>query len=90
MALVLSLKEKEIFYIQDIPFIVREVSKDFFYVDNLITNDRHRIDSTKMVELYPEVRASAGHYTKYKTVKLVIEAPKDIIIQREERRNEDT
>lgn len=90
MALVLSLREDEIFYIEDTPFIVRNISKESFNVDNLITNKRYLVDGSKMIELYPGVKASAGHYTKYKTVKLVVEAPKEIIITREERRNADT
>lgn len=88
MALVLSLKENDIFYIEDTPYIIRGVSEDQFYIDNLLQIKRHTIDSTKMVEIYPEVKVSAGFFDKYKTVKLVVEGPRRILVEREERRND--
>lgn len=89
MALVLSLKENEVFYIEEVPYIIRGVTEDQFYVDDLITNTRHLIDGNKMVEIYPQVKVSAGFFTKYKTIKLVIEGPRHISINREEKRNGD-
>ena len=89
MALILSLKENEVFYIEDVPYIIREVSKDQFYVDDLNSNKRYIIDDNKMVEIYPQIKVSAGFFTKYKTVKLVIEGPRHISIKREEKRNGD-
>lgn len=90
MALVLSLKENEIFYIEDVPYIIRGVCKDQFYIDDLSRNKQYTIDSTKMVEIYPQVKVSAGFFDKYKTVKLVVEGPRHISINREEKRNGNT
>lgn len=87
MALVLSLKEGEIFYVENTPFIVRNVAKEHFYVDDLILNKRHYVQESKMTLIHPDVKASAGRFTKHKTVKLVIEAPRSISVMREERRN---
>lgn len=89
MALVLSMKENEVFYIKDVPHIIRDVGRDHFYVDNLLTNDRFYVDDTKQVEVYPEVRVSAGPFLKFKSVKLVIEGPRSIPIMQEKRRNAD-
>lgn len=88
MALVLSLKENEVFYIEEAPYVIREVSKGQFYIEDLTIYKRYIIDSTKMIEIYPEVKVSAGFFNKYKTIKLVIEGPRHISIKREKRKND--
>lgn len=90
MALVLSLKDSEIVYIGKVPFIICDIQTDHFHIENLLTNVVYKVETTKMVEIQPEVKVSSGPLDKYNRIKLVVEAPRDIIIIRKERRNVNT
>ncbi len=83
MALVLSLKEYEIFHIDEASFVVEDIGCDHFFVKNLLTNDRSKVVATRQIIIQPEVKVSAGEFNKANTVKLVIEAPRHIIIERQ-------
>lgn len=90
MPLVLSLKDNEILYIDNIPYLVCDFQDDHFYIENIMTNDMYKVEATKMVEVHPEVKVSAGRFNNYKSVRLVVEAPKSIAITRKERRDANT
>ncbi len=85
MALVLSLRTNEDFFVQAAQFIIQNITSVSFELKRVQDNKVFEIDNRKMVEIYPEVMVSHGHYTQEGVARVVLEAPRRIIIMRGER-----
>lgn len=89
MALVLSLKNGDDFWVAGRKVVVSEVVNA-----NLLelTDDegkQHRITDTEMTEIMPDVFVSAAGYFKFGAVRIALDAPRTIEIMRGDRYREE-
>jgi len=85
MALVLSLKLGQDFFVEAVRFILIEVTNDVCFrlkCEAEDCNDEFTITDKQSVEIMPEVFVSAGDCQQLHAVKAVIEAPSDLLVLR--------
>lgn len=89
MGLVLSMREGEDFYVADDQFVVTEQSEDaHFKVRRVADGKEFRVTDAMAVELAPDVYAAAGEQHLKGVVRIVIDAPRDkLIIRGDKKRN---
>lgn len=85
MALVLSLKDGEDFFVGAHQFVVSQITPEAFALERTSDRKHFLITEKKMVEVLNEVKISCGRNNQDRVAKVVIEAPKRIIIMRGEK-----
>ncbi len=86
MALILALKEGEIFYVDDRPVKVSKIISAHRFklsVDKDWVTEEYLITSYSRVEVLPNVFCSAGSTPSVRQVRVLIEAPKNIKLLRD-------
>jgi len=85
MALVLSLKQDQSFYLNDQKVTVTEVITPTCFVLELEGQPKPvTVDDSHSVEIVPEVWVAAGKPVSVGLIRVVIDAPREILILREE------
>lgn len=83
MPLVLSLKEKQDFYVGDLRFEVVKIHHPLkFDIQDMQTGVIHDIGSKHSVEIVEDVFVAAGNHPQSSTVRVAIEAPNDVQLLR--------
>ena len=97
MALILSLKEEQDFYVADEHFVLRKITGQTSFILAHIRPETqmftsHRITDERSTEIMPDVFVSAGDMHQSNVASVVISAPQEILILRGDlyRRNSDT
>jgi hypothetical protein len=85
MALVLSLKPKEDFYVGDQRFIVTKLYNRTSFTLVHEGGKQYEITEYEATEVLPDVWVSSGDVYDLGTVRVVIEAPREILILRGEK-----
>lgn len=89
MALVLSLRQGEDFYVEDERFIVVEIfGPSRFQLKDAETGSIHEVTDEERVEILDDVFVSAGDRTQMGVARIAIEAPREIMILRGEKYRE--
>jgi hypothetical protein len=87
MALVLSLREQQDFYVGEERFIVQALLSDTkFVLRNDRTGQKHTISDDRSEELVPDVFVSAGFKPPLATARVVIDAPQEVLVLRGEKK----
>lgn len=89
MALVLSLRRGQDFYVGDEQFVVTAIhSETSFSLLHVPSEKTHRITETEAVEVCPDVFVSAGEKPEAMVARVAIRAPRErLIVRGDKRRN---
>lgn len=83
MPLVLSLRENEDFFVDDQRFEVTKIHHPMrFDVQDCAGGETFEVGSDKNTEITGDVFVSAGHHPQSSTVRVVIDAPGDVVLLR--------
>ena len=83
MALVLSMRERQDFYVEDERFVVEQVYSDtHFRIRRDSTGQVFDVTDEKATEIMPDVMVSAGDKQPNVLARVAIEAPRTMIIAR--------
>ena len=85
MPLTLTLREREGFYIGDRRWSVARIAKAGVWIRSPEGRE-YRVTDQEAIEVQPDVRVSDGFVTHYGMARLVFNAPRSIVILREELR----
>lgn len=89
MSLIISLRKGDDFFVNDERVVVSEIVGPNNYTLHVTsTGKKYRITDQEAKEVMPSVFVSSGGFLKWGQVRLVIDAPKDILILRGERYRE--
>lgn len=83
MALILSMREGEDFFVEDCRVVVSSIENERHFVV-VSGGQAHHVTDDKMVEVLPDVLISVGARAQSGLARLVIEAPRDKLILRGE------
>lgn len=86
MALVLSLREGQDFFVEDERVVVTSVSDGVrFSLEIEKTGKTYDVDDQSAVEIFRDVMVSAGESRQMSLARVVIDAPRDVLILRGDR-----
>lgn len=86
MPLVLSLRQRQDFFVGDERFVIDHVYSDtHFRIRHEATGKVFDITDTMSTEILPDVRVFAGDQEQAMLVRVAIEAPREIVVLRGER-----
>lgn len=80
MALILTMKEGQSFYVDDDRIEVKKIVDDLRFVVGMCDGREIDVIDSKSVEVLPDVFLSAGNKAMLGTVRVVISAPADRLI----------
>jgi hypothetical protein len=83
MPLVLSLRKGDDFYIGNSQFVLCDMSSDTqFQIESARTGQKFTITHTRQTEIMPDVMVSAGEKPHPMLARVVIDAPRDLLVVR--------
>jgi sRNA-binding carbon storage regulator CsrA len=83
MALILSLREGESFYVDDHRIVLHKIKSPESFVIQTPDGKYHKIVEAEATEALPDVMISAGYRHEFGQARIAIEAPRSMIILRE-------
>jgi hypothetical protein len=82
MALVLTLREGDDFYVEDQRFVVLEIYSQTSFRLNKEGHCTYEVTEYEGIEVIPDVFVSSGDYYQNGVVRVVIDAPRSVLILR--------